>query len=396
MKIEYKRFPGETDDELIYRVCRDKDRIGSWELVAGVLNALTGNNYSEACYRKKYQSFVQMFEANRKALGGTDKEIADIQEQRRLLEQEKIRLRDERAAWNKQNYVAARVEKRLDLLEEKLGELGRAEFPGFYPINIDSDTDLLVILSDFHIGANFDNHFGKYNSQIAKERLFTLFVRIDAIQKRHHCKNCYVSLQGDLINGNIHKSIQLTNAENVVEQIKTASDLVANFCYGLCALFENVELRSVVGNHTRLDRKEDSLHDERLDDLVAWVVSKELMDVGNFRYVPNELDTGIAAWDIRGKRYVAVHGDYDDYSSSGVQKLTGLLGYVPYAVLYGHLHSPSVEQSSGGVKMIRGGSLCGSGDQYTLEHRLSGSPSQMVCVCDYEGVVAYYPVELKE
>ena len=54
MKIEYKRFPEETDDELIYRVCRDKDRIGSWELVAGVLNALTGNSYSEACYRKKY------------------------------------------------------------------------------------------------------------------------------------------------------------------------------------------------------------------------------------------------------------------------------------------------------------------------------------------------------
>lgn len=396
MKIEYKRFPGETDDELIYRVCRDKDRIGSWELVAGVLNALTGNSYSEACYRKKYQSFVKLFEANRKTLGESDKEISEIREQRRLLEQEKIQFRDERAAWNKQNYVAARVEKKLDLLEQKLAEVGRHDFPSFPPFKIMSDSDMLVILSDFHIGANFDNSFGKYNSQIAKQRLFALYSRIKELQIRHDCKNCYVSLQGDLINGNIHKSVQLTNAENVVEQVKTASELVSNFCYALCGLFERVELRSVVGNHTRLDRKEDSLHDERLDDLVAWVVSKELIDVENFYYVPNDLDIGIATWDIRGKRYVAVHGDYDEYSSNGVNKLAGLLGYVPYAILYGHLHSCSMEQSTSGVKMIRGGSLCGSGDQYSLEHRLMGDPSQMVCICDSSGVVAYYPIELKE
>lgn len=178
--------------------------------------------------------------------------------------------------------------------------------------------------------------------------------------------------------------------------MKTASELVSNFCYALCGLFERVELRSVVGNHTRLDRKEDSLHDERLDDLVAWVVSKELIDVENFYYIPNDLDIGIATWDIRGKRYVAVHGDYDEYSSNGVNKLAGLLGYVPYAILYGHLHSCSMEQSTSGVKMIRGGSLCGSGDQYSLEHRLMGDPSQMVCICDSSGVVAYYPIELKE
>lgn len=337
---------------------------------------------------------MKLFEANRKALGETDKEISAIQEQRRLLAQEKIALRDERAAWNKQNYVASRVERRLDLLEQKLEEIGRIDFPSYPPFKVESDTDMLIILSDFHIGASFDNSFGKYNSQIAKERLFSLFSEISEIQRRHNCRNCYVSLQGDIINGSIHKSIQLTNAENVVEQIKIASQLVANFCYALCGLFEKVELRSVVGNHTRLDRKEDSLHDERLDDLVAWAVSKELIDVENFRYISNNLDSGIAAWEIRGKEYVSVHGDYDDYSSSGVQKLTGLLGYVPYAVLYGHLHSNSFDQSSGGVKMIRGGSLCGSGDQYAVEHRLAGPPSQMVCICDSSGVVAYYPVEL--
>ncbi len=44
--------------------------------------------------------------------------------------------------------------------------------------------------------------------------------------------------------------------------------------------------------------------------------------------------------------------------------------------------------------MIRGGSLAGCGDQHTVEKRLTGKPSQMVCICTDKGVQAFYPVEL--
>ena len=70
------------------------------------------------------------------------------------------------------------------------------------------------------------------------------------------------------------------------------------------------------------------------------------------------------------------------------------LGFVPYAITYGHLHTCAIDETNG-VKMIRGGSLAGSGDSYTVEKRLSGKPSQMVCICNNRGVVCYYPVELE-
>ena len=70
------------------------------------------------------------------------------------------------------------------------------------------------------------------------------------------------------------------------------------------------------------------------------------------------------------------------------------LGFVPYAITYGHLHVCSVDETNG-VKMIRGGSLAGCGDSYTIEKRLTGRPSQMVCICTDRGVKAYYPIELK-
>lgn len=203
-----------------------------------------------------------------------------------------------------------------------------------------------------------------------------------------------MSLQGDLISGNIHKSIQVTNRENVIEQIKIATELISSFCYELSKHFRVVFMTSVVGNHTRIDKKEDAIHDERLDDLISWAVELSLKHIGNFHVLKRNIDTGIVDISIRNKTYIGVHGDMDSYNKSGVQNLCLALGFVPYAILFGHLHTCSVDEVNG-VKMIRGGSLAGCGDQYTIEKRLTGKPSQMICICNSDGVMAYYPVELK-
>lgn len=389
----YKRLPGQSDEELIFRVCKDKDLIGSWSDVADVLNQLTGKRYGESKYRKEYTSFTKLFEANRAALGDTEEQINELNEKIRELQAEKIQFRDERNAWNKQNYLRARVDQKLDYLADRLLENSRFEFPDVSEYSRPGGSDLLVILSDFHIGATFDNNFGYYDTDVAKERLAKLYQEIINIADRHECQDCYISLQGDIISGNIHRAIQVMNRENVIDQVKIASDLITNFCYLLCQRFRCVNFHSVSGNHTRIDRKDDAIHNERLDDLIAWTVSLRLNNVSNFAYRKNYYDTGISQIFIRGNEYVGVHGDYDDYSPTGVSKLCMMLGHVPYAVLYGHLHTCAVSESNN-VKMIRGGSLCGSGDNYTVEKRLSGKPTQMVCVCNEDGVEAYYPVEL--
>ncbi len=57
------------------------------------------------------------------------------------------------------------------------------------------------------------------------------------------------------------------------------------------------------------------------------------------------------------------------------------------------MHTCAVDEANG-VKMIRGGTLAGSGDQFTIEKRLSGKPSQMVCICNQKGVACYYLLNL--
>ena len=390
----YKKFDGESDEELIYRITGEKDQIGSWQDVADILNELLGTEYTESKFRKQRQAFDKMLAANQSKFANSDAQLKEIETQKRELERKKIQFRDERNAWQKQNYADARVEEKLDKLELELTSLGRTNFDEHSNFLIDSDNDMLIILSDLHIGQTFDSIFGKYNTEIAKDRLNQLLNEVVSIRDLNNSKNCYVSLQGDLISGNIHKSIQVSNRENVIEQIKIATELISSFCYELSLHFETVFMSNVSGNHTRMDRKDDAIHDERLDDIISWAVELSLKHIDNFHVLHRNIDTGISDISIRGKSYIAVHGDYDGFNKSGVQNLCLALGFVPYAITYGHLHTCAIDETNG-VKMIRGGSLAGSGDSYTVEKRLSGKPSQMVCICNNRGVVCYYPIELE-
>jgi len=393
--VDLNKKVDESELQYIWRLALAKDSGEldmTWEELANVLNENLDNNYGSSAYRKKFQQ-AQHFYDDVFSKMESDDYVRKLMEQKRELEKLKIQFRDERAAWNKQNYTAARVEQKLDYLEEQLQDIGKMNFPEQEGVNINSDNDMLVILSDFHIGQCFDSAWGKYDSDIAAHRLEQLAENVRIIGHRHKSENLYVAISGDLISGNIHKSIAIANREDVITQIKIASKLIINFCYNMSKYFNNIYITNVAGNHSRIDKKDDALHSERLDDLVGWVVNSSLEHISNITFLKNPLDIGIAELDIRGKKYVSVHGDYDKFSRGGVENLVMMIGYIPYAILFGHLHVCSLDECNG-VKMIRGGSLAGAGDQYTIEKRLSGKPSQMICICSEKGVDCYYPIEL--
>ena len=396
---ELKKLENENFHQYIWRLdgLVQSGKYQNWKEITPIVNKeLFGDDESkyrdESSYRKPAKYTRDYYEAG--VFGSNEDDyFKKLQVEKRELERAKIQFRDERNAWNKQNYIDARVEEKLDLLEKELISQGKVNFDVHNNVNISSNNDMLIILSDFHIGQCFQSMWGEYNSDIAKKRLNQLLNEVVAIQKMHSSENCYVSLQGDMLSGNIHKTIQVSNRENVIEQIKTASELISSFCYELTKVFSNVYMSSVVGNHSRMDRKDESLHDERLDDVITWSIELSLKHIDNFHAIKANLDSGIAMMQIRDKFYVSVHGDYDRYSNAGVANLCMHLGFIPYAITYGHLHTCAVDESNG-VKMIRGGSLAGSGDDYTIEKRLSGKPSQMVCICNNKGVACYYPIEL--
>ena len=155
-------------------------------------------------------------------------------------------------------------------------------------------------------------------------------------------------------------------------------------------------MSSVAGNHSRINpNKKDAVLGERLDILVGWHVKSELKHCENVEFWPfSETFNGtLDMMEIRGKAYLINHGDFDAFTEAGMAKLFSFLGFIPSAVVTAHKHTPAYMDVNG-VVCIQSGCLSGGGDQFTLEHRLGGKPSQTVCVCSDCGIEAMYPVRL--
>lgn len=404
--IDLHKNSTENEEQYIWRLCQAKDSgvlDMAWDTLAAIFNSelrKDDEDFSPAAYRKPYQNAKRYWEAGvfNQYNNNSNKYFSELEEKRRQLEQEKIKFRDERNAWNKQNYIAARATQKLDYLEECLKNIGKINFDPVQPScqSMVSTNDMLVILSDLHIGQCFSSYWGEYNSDIAKQRLNEYLNQILYFQSIYNSENCYISLQGDLISNSIHKTIAISNRENVIQQIKLVSEYIASFCYELSKTFKKVYIYDVSGNHSRIDKKEEAMHDERLDSLISWIVKNMLSHIENVIVPENSyFDIGICGFDIRGKKYISVHGDYDPFSKNGVQNLSSMLGFFPYAILYGHLHTNAYMEYNG-VNMIRGGSLAGSGDDYTIEKRLNGKPSQMICICGEHGFISLNPIKFKK
>ena len=315
-------------------------------------------------------------------------------EQMDKIRKEKQKLSDERMALRKLSREDARAEENLNMLADLIRENGQNIF---VPVDItveDNGNDILACLSDFHLGIDTETTFGKYNSDIARERICNYLLEILRIQKVHCSQNIHVGILGDIINGGIHPTVQLENRENVVQQVQMAAEYISAFLYELSKHFENVYVADVGGNHSRIGLKENCLRDERLDDLIVWYAKAKLEHIPSIHFVDEKYDATIASMTIRGKEFILIHGDYDAYSETGVNKLCMFIGHRPSGgILMGHLHHCTFDDIND-VKVIRSGSFSGTCDNYTIQKRLYSRPSQMVCVVDRNGVKAFYPVTL--
>lgn len=114
---------------------------------------------------------------------------------------------------------------------------------------------MIVTLSDLHAGLEFKSFMGTYDSELLKARMNSYVKEVLKIAATHHVQSIYVVGLGDLISGNIHKTIAISNRENVIDQIKIVAEMISDFIYELCSHGLNVEFYNVSGNHSRISKK---------------------------------------------------------------------------------------------------------------------------------------------
>lgn len=321
--------------------------------------------------------------------GGTY--LEELEEKMLEFKKERQRFFDQRNALNKVVRGLARDDENSDIFERAVMS-GALPQLAYTPTGVEaSDKDLLVSLNDLHFGACVDNYWNYYNPDVCRLLLQEYVGRIIEIADLYGAENCYVWANGDLISGNIHKSIAVSNRENVIQQVVGVSELISQFLSELSKHFHKVYFVSVAGNHSRLEEKNIASIHERLDDLIEWYLKARLQNFENIVFDGyRKIDDTMYILDIRGKTYLGVHGDYDG-SPSKVQSLQTMVQEPVYAILSGHLHHNKVD-SVQGIKTIMAGSFLGI-DDYCVEKRIYGNQQQLICVCTYEGVKCYFDID---
>ena len=399
---ELKKRPNESELGYIWRVGKMKDDgviDMTWGELSDVMNKQLRDpdeEWSESAYRKKYalirDAYDQIFSDYQ-----NDDYLKELTLQKQEIQKEKRKLYDERLDLNRRLREEARLETTIDRIGQTLSDISGRFFSSNVPNlpTVMSDNKMVVCLSDLHIGANFQNVDGEYNTDVARDRIKQYLSEIKKIQNSNNCSECVIAILGDCISGSIHRTISVTNKEDVVEQVKIASMLISEFVDVLSQWFKKITVYSVGGNHSRIEKKaEDALLSERLDNLIPWFVEKMMANKKNVEVISHTFDDTLGIFNVGEKVYFIQHGDYSSITDAAIGKLVLWAKQTPYCILTGHMHYPAMTDVSG-IKVIQSGSLCGSGDEFTRQKRLTGKPSQTVIVTKNDGsIYGVYPIEL--
>ena len=205
--VELHKLPDESEEQFIWRVGQAKDAgtldMG-WDEIADIINIEYRDDESEyrneSAYRKPYQSAKRYYEANVFKALTSEAYLMALKLEKQELAIEKQKLRDERVDYQRSLREAARKESFIELIERTMAK--SVEPLEYVPSpKINSEDDMVVCLSDLHVGIDVQNWWNAYNTKILKDRLCKYIDEIKAVQAMHQCKRCDIVLGGDNISG---------------------------------------------------------------------------------------------------------------------------------------------------------------------------------------------------
>lgn len=376
------RNVGETDEQLIYRVCSLKDSIGTWQDVANTINDLIGRNCDESVYRKKYQSFNTIMNANQEKFIDAQSQLDDIEMQKEILRKERVKLQTVNIERNRID----RQEARRELWYEQIGQyIKTLNPPKLENIKIrKTNVKYIQSLADIHYGANFKSVNNEYSREIVKERFEILKSKtIDFIRDKG-IETLYVIDLGDEIQGILRSNDLSINDTTVVKCVVEVSRLIAEYLNDLSA-YCNIKFYDIVyANHTQTRYLGTKANEMMYEDL-GYIIGNYIKDILNSNkriqvVLPNENDLYLDIDDIFGYNIVALHGHQIKNIDNVLKDLTMQRRKLYDYALLGHYHSNSNincgESYCNDCEVLIAPSICGS-DPYS-DSIFKGSKSASV------------------
>ena len=313
----------------------------------------------------------------------TDENVA---KKKALLYKEKQQVRDEWSTYHRM----MREDARIDTLKDTIKEAAKNLEPfrkSSYRGPKTCDVEAIAMISDMHIGVEFDDFCNSYSLEVAKERVSKLVDDIKRYCSLHKVRRLNVVNLGDLISGIIHTTIRLEQEFDVIDQVMNASEIFAGILNELQDAAPEVFYRSCTDNHSRaIANKNEAVEKENFYRLIDWYVEERLKNT-SVKFINDNLSKEIGRFELlNGKKVMFAHG-HNDNTNKVFQSFIGATEEYIHYVLLGHYHCEKVKNFQN-MRVFINGSIVGT-DDYAASKRLYTKPSQMLLVFDRDNVVHY-------
>ena len=382
---EYLKRNEESVTSYWIRLYKNRQSYGlTFKECGQLMNEVTGEDWNEAKWRREMEGFLKVSEYLQKEnpTGITSNELQEIQDEKLELQKEKLKFRDQKREFNNKLRRLARLEHLEDYLKEVTEELEPVSLP-VEQQQENNGSEAMVVLSDWHLGMVIDSQFNKFNEDIARYRINKVKQKtLDKVNKEN-IQTLHIANLGDLIHGSIHVSTKIQSEEDVIQQVIRVSEYLKDFIGTFLELGIDVKYYNIVGNHGRTEsnKKDISGIEENFEKLVLTILDSTFGRYLNYNSIGCK--DGLINVQIKNKDIILAHGDYDK-GNGVIAKLPQLYGKVFDYVITGHLHRESI-RDYGKTTHITNGSLCGS-DDYAIQMRLGGKPSQKILIFTDEGL----------
>ena len=337
--MNYKRYENETEEELILRICLEKDIIGTWDEVADILNGILGYEYTNSKYRKQFQSFQKMLDANQSKFVDGDSYLKEIDLKHESIRKERIKLQTA----NVERGRVDRGESRQQMYYEFVGFIkDTIPLPNFRPINIyKGNKEYLCTLADIHFGAKFKSENNEYSIEICEDRFNLLLSHLIEFIEEKKLSKIHILELGDSIQGILRLSDLKINETTVAKATVQISKLIAKFLNDLSEYCYVEYYHVPFANHTQT-RNLGTKAGELADEDAEYVISHYIEDLcsANDRIKVNLAEEGkqYISIPIQGNEIVAMHGHTIKNIESSIKDLSMMRReFIDYLFL-GHFH----------------------------------------------------------
>lgn len=385
-----KRREDESFLDYQIRLFANKDTYGidTYE-IAELLNKEYGTNYSESKWRKDYAAYVYWKDYIMSQ--NLDEEILKKYKEIRIeSEKEKMRNQDQKREYRNLIRNQARFEQLKDEVTKAVLLLEKKKPISPSPPSItNGEKHGLALFSDWHFGMDINNSVNVFNKQVFNQRVEKLLSKIIQHGKENNISTLHVAQLGDLLSGIIHVSTRVQANEDIIEQTKYVSEVLAEVLSTLANEFSHIKYYNVIGNHGRTGNKHDVGIKENFEYLIPWFLEARLREFNNIEIITDQ--DGYIITKIFNEDIVFVHGNYDRVDQC-VTRLPQILGFVPTYIMGGHIHH-NYEKEYGKTTVVVNGSLIGA-DDYAMQGRYGAKPSQKFLIFNQEGLEATYIIKL--